>query len=65
LGAVLGEFVRQRAEIDLLTGYGLTHPSVFADIVGLIVVLIALLAGALLIVERRRHGVADRESADK
>ncbi|KRQ18505.1 MULTISPECIES: MFS transporter [Mycobacteroides] len=64
LGAVLGEFVRQRAEIDLLTGYGLTHPSVFADIVGLIVVLIALLAGALLIVERRRHGVADRESAD-
>lgn len=64
LGVVLGEFVRQRAEIDLLTGYGLGHPSVFADIVGLIVVLVALLAGALLIVERRRGGAAATTPAE-
>ncbi|EUA62570.1 putative membrane protein [Mycobacteroides abscessus 1948] len=64
LGVVLGEFVRQRAEIDLLTGYGLGHPSVFADIVGLIVVLVALLAGALLIVERRRGSSAAATPAE-
>lgn len=64
LGVVLGEFVRQRAEIDLLTGYGLGPPSVFADIVGLIVVLVALLAGALLIVERRRGSSAAATPAE-
>lgn len=54
LGAALGQFARLRADVDLLTGYGLSHPSVFADIVGLIVLLVAALAGVLLIVERRR-----------